>query len=125
MSAGRHRQARHPVRVPSHYHARMQCSDFALTAISLRRSHPKAPSLDVLDLAMQGSEGVSVDLSATWLAPGSPFGQVLAAALDRGMTPGEWATWSRPPADTVLRAALLAIWRDTVLRAFLARYSLT
>ena len=102
----------------------MQCPDFAAAASALRRSHPKAPAVDVLDVAMQGHEGSAVDLTGKWLAPGSPFGQVLAAALDVGITPEEWAAWTRPPADPALQSATLAAWRGDVLGAFVARYKL-
>ena len=104
---------------------KVQPPPFALTAATLRQSHPAAPALDVLDLAMQGHLGVCVDLSAAWLAPGSPFGQVLAAALDRTMSPEEWAASTRPPADPALQAAMLTIWRDDVLPPFVGRYRLT
>ena len=102
----------------------MQCPDFAAAASTLRRSHPKAPAVDGLDLAMQGHEGSAVELTGKWLAPGSPFGQVVATALDRGMQPEEWRAWTQPPADTVLQAAMLEIWRDVVMPAFVARYRL-
>ena len=103
----------------------MQCPDFAAAASTLRRSHPKVPALDVLDIAMQGHEGSAVELTGKWLAPGSPFGQVVAAALDRAMQPEEWRMWTQPPADPVLQAAMLEIWRDVVLPDFVARYRLT
>ena len=103
----------------------MQCPDFAAAAPALRRSHPKVPALDVLDLAMQGHEGSAVELTGKWLAPGSPFGQVLAAALDVAMTPEQWAAWTRPPADPALQSATLVAWRDSVLAAFVTRYRLT
>jgi len=103
----------------------MQCPDFAAAASTLRRSHPKVKALAVLDVVVRGQTGARVDLSAAWLMPGSPFGQVLAAALDPGMTPEEWARWTRQPADPALQSATLVAWRETVLAAFVARYRLT
>jgi len=103
----------------------MQCPDFAAVASTLRSLHPKAPALGVLDIAMQGHEGSAVDLTAKWLTPGSPFGQVVAAAMDPGMEPEEWRAWTQPPADPVLQAAMLEILRDVVMPAFVERYRLT
>ena len=94
-------------------------------AAALRLSHPEASALAVLDVVMRGDTGARVDLSAAWLMPGSPFGQVLAAALDLKMTPEEWARWTRPPADPALQSATLVAWRGDVLAAFVARYRLT
>jgi len=68
--------------------------------------------------------GAQVDLSAAWLAPGAPFGQVVAAAFDRAMSPADWAAWAGPPTDPALQSAALKAWREVVLPAFVARYGL-
>ncbi len=99
--------------------------DLASAAVALTHSHPNAPALDVLDVVLSGHAGASVDPSAAWLQPAAPFGQVLAAAFDRAMSPTDWAAWSVPPADPAMRAALASVWRDVVLGAFVARYGLT
>jgi len=46
---------------------------------------------------MQGHEGSALDLTGKWLTPGSPFGQVIAAALNRAMQPEERRMWTQPP----------------------------
>lgn len=51
-------------------------------AAAMRITHTQGPALEVLDLMMKWHEGSRVDLAASWLAPGKPFGQVLAASFD-------------------------------------------
>ena len=99
--------------------------DLAAAAATLARSHPHAPPLDVLDVVFASHAGATLDPAAEWLQPAAPFGQVLAAAFDRGMSPAEWAAWSRPPADPAMQAALVTVWRAHVLAAFAARFGLT
>ena len=99
--------------------------DRAAAAVALTRSHTDAPPLDVLDVVIRGHAGASIDPAAPWVLPVAPFGQVLAAAFDRGMSPAEWAAWSVPPADPALRLALHQTWRDVVLARFAARFGLT
>ncbi|MBI5721410.1 MAG: hypothetical protein HZC37_27385 [Burkholderiales bacterium] len=76
----------------------------------------------MLDLVFSGSRGAALDRSADWVAPWTELGQVVAATFDRGMTPAEWATLSRPPADPVLQIALRDIWHHEVLKAFADSY---
>ena len=96
----------------------------AEAAASLRCTHPHAPALDVLDIVFCGSCGALFDKEAPWVAPWAPLWQIVAAAFDQGMTPEEWATLSRPPADPTLQTALHGIWRSEVLEAFPSRYGL-
>jgi hypothetical protein len=96
----------------------------AQAALSLLASHPHAPLLDALSLVMQGRQGAMLDAAAPWLQPSSPFGQVLAGAFDRGMTPAEWALWTVPPADPALREALATVWREQVLERFAEKFGL-
>jgi hypothetical protein len=96
----------------------------AQAAVALRKSHPQAPPLEALDLAMRQRTGNLADLGeTTW--PTTPFGQLLALCLDRGMTPEEWLPIDNPLADPVMVAAMRQIWRDVVLTAFAKRYELT
>ena len=99
--------------------------DLAAAAVALARSHPHAPPLDVLDVVFRGHAGATLNQCAPWVLSAAPFGQVLAAAVDRGMSPAEWAAWSAPPADPALRLALRQAWCDVVLTAFAARFGLT
>lgn len=94
---------------------------FDAAAVAVTRSYPHAPPLDVVP---PGRTGVTLDLSAPWLQPAAPFGQVLAAAFDRRMTPAEWAAWSVPPAEPALWLALVTVWHDVLLAAFAARFAL-
>ena len=98
--------------------------DLAQAAAVLRASHPNVPPVEVLELVLQSRRGETLDAGATWVLPSSPFGQVIAAAFDRGMSPWEWAVMSVPPAAPLLREALATIWRDTVLQAFAAHFGL-
>ena len=98
--------------------------DLGHAAASLRASHPNVPPVEVLSLVLQGCDGHTLNAAAPWVLPSSPFGQVIAAAFDRGMSPWEWAVMSVPPADPMLREALATIWRETVLPAFAAHFGL-
>ena len=97
----------------------------AAAAVALTHSHEHAPPLDVLDVVFRGHAGATFDPAAPWARPAAPFGQLLAAAFDRGMPPADWAAWSAPSADPVLRLALARVWRDVVLARFAARFGLT
>jgi hypothetical protein len=70
-----------------------------------------------LDVVLGGHRGASLDPAAHYLQPGSEFGQVLAAAFDRGMSPADWRMVDNPVADPVLVAEL-----RTVLAAFADRF---
>jgi hypothetical protein len=58
----------------------------ANAAVALHRSHPQAPSLEILELAMRGRTGSLRGLGNTTRA-GSEFGAIMAGAFDRGMSP--------------------------------------
>ena len=90
-------------------------------AVALRRSHPHAPAIDVLDLFMQHQHGKHPDPAALWLVPSADFGAVLAVAFDRSFTPDEWARWTQPPPDPGMIVGTLRHWRDAVLGAFAVR----
>ncbi len=102
----------------------MSLKSLAAAAAALAATHPAAPAVDVLDVVFRGSAGRLLERDADWIRPASPFGQLLAAAFDRGMTPEEWRRWSGPPADPQLTAAVLIVWRDEVLSRFAARFGL-
>ena len=94
-------------------------------ALRIRASHAQASPVEVLDLVMEGRSifGDVLNLQAgAMLHPRTPFGQLLAQALDRTMTPQEWFDWSSPQADPTLRAGLLRVWQDHVLEKLLERY---
>ena len=94
-------------------------------ALRIRASHAQASPVEVLDLVMEGRSifGDVLNLQAgAMLHPRTPFGQLLAQALDRTMTPQEWFDWSGPQADPTLRAGLLRVWQDHVLEKLLERY---
>lgn len=109
---------------PSRYSVCMsQVSAIVSTALALRRSHPVAPPLDVLDLVMQGRCAVPADFGADGLPP-APFALLVADALDSAMTPEEWRVWTAHDADPRLRAGLLEIWRAEVWPRFVSRFDL-
>jgi hypothetical protein len=92
--------------------------------VALASSHPHAPPLDVLDVVLRGHTGSLAGFGPA-LAPGEPFGQVVVAAFDRGMSPADWKAFTAPTAAPMLRTAALSVWVSTVLPKFAARYSLT
>jgi hypothetical protein len=96
----------------------------ATAAVALAASHPGAPAADALEIVFRGSTGRHLDRGAPWIAPASPFGRLVAAAFDCGMTPEEWRRWSGPPADPQLTRAVLVVWRDEVLERFARRFGL-
>lgn len=68
----------------------------AAEVLTVRRSHPHVPALDVLDLVMKG--GRQLPESDDVAPPPAPFALVVAEAFDRGMTADEWRQWtSRRP----------------------------
>jgi hypothetical protein len=95
---------------------------------ALRRSHPRAPALDALDLVMQGRAGQALNFlevcapHGSLAAPATEFGQAVAAAFDRGMIPEDWIRLTSDAADPRLRNACLDIWRDEVFPKFERRY---
>lgn len=90
--------------------------------LTVRRSHPHAPALDVLDLVMKGRHQLP-DIDDIALPP-APFALVVAEAFDRCFAKDEWARWTIPPADPALSAAMLFAWRTEVWPKFVERYSL-
>lgn len=98
--------------------------DVARAAVALRKSHPHAPALEVLDVVMRQRAGCLADFGADQLDPGSPFGQIVAEAFDRAMTPAEWAVVTDSHADPVLVGALRSVWAREVLPRFAANYGL-
>lgn len=104
----------------------------AESTVDLGLSHAHAPPLDVLNLVMRGREGQTLDFSYPRARHGSladsasPFGQIVAAALDGGMDPPDWIDFTSDRAHAGMRATLLQIWRDDILGArFAKRYGVT
>lgn len=98
------------------------CQQLAAEAAALRRSHPQAPAADILELVFKGRSldaGGFADLAAD---PASSFGQLIAEAFDRGMTPQDWRSMTGPQADPRLVEALMEIWGTYVLPRFFARH---
>jgi hypothetical protein len=97
-------------------------------AVSLARTHPQAPALDVLDVVMRGRADQVLDFSdptsphGSLAGPGTPFAQLVAAAFDEAMTPAEWKAYTGAPADADMRDGCLQIWRVYVTPRFAARY---
>ena len=92
----------------------------AAEVLTVRRSHPHAPALDVLDLVIKGGRRLpEIDDIAP---PPSPFALVVAEAFDRGMTVDDWRRWTVPPADPALMVALRDVWLSEVWPRFVQRY---
>lgn len=101
-------------------------------AVSLSRSHPSAPAIDVLDLVMTGHQGQTLNFIEVGVriyslaAPSTEFGQIVAKALDRGMDAAEWVAFTGDKADPVQRDACLDVWRDEIFGVrFCGRYGVT
>ena len=95
----------------------------ARAAVGLHRSHSHAPSLDVLDAVMRDRAGSLVDFGSS-IDPCTPFGDILAEAFDRGMSPTDWRLIDAPATSAILRVALRTLWHDAVLVPFAQRYGL-
>ena len=98
-------------------------------ALSLRRSHPAAPLVEVFDVLLQGAAGQVLDFSGaaspsgTLMWPTSPFGQLVAEVFDPVMPPGDWGLIDLP--DPGLREKMHALWCAEVLPKIEARYRVT
>lgn len=105
-----------------------EAATLAQASVSLSRTHPHAPLLDVFDLVMKVRAGQTLDFSdaaspnGSLVAPSAPFGQLLAAAFDEAMTPAEWKGFTDAAADARLQEGCLEIWRVHVIPRFEARY---
>ena len=94
---------------------------FVDAAIALHRSHPHAPTVDVLDLALQGLDRRSMKFGPE-AEPPAPFGMMVAEVHDAtGLTLEEWGWLANPRIDPKLATALREIWRDKVWPRFLAQ----
>lgn len=93
-------------------------------AVALRRSHPQAPALDVLDLVMQHRTGSLASFGAD-IEPAKPFGLLIAEAFDTGMAPDDWRLVTHPNTPPSVVATLRGIWTGEVLPKFAKRYGLT
>ena len=98
--------------------------DIGLAAASLRRTHPSAPAVDVLDLVMQGRCVSLADLGDR-LHPCAPLGQIVAEVFDRGMAPQDWLLVTSPNSPPAVVQVLMSLWHSDVLPRFAARYKLT
>jgi hypothetical protein len=88
------------------------------TALDLRRTHPDAPAIDVLDLVMRAHRGSSPEFDAgrsDLTDPGTPFGQLLQAAFDPAY---DAAALEAAGVDADAR------WWHAVMEPFIERYEL-
>lgn len=102
----------------------------AENAAELVRSHPHASASDILELVMQGNEGMDLDFrdssvphgSHAW--PTTPLGQLIAAVFDHGMHPSDWQLVDRCDDPKVVEC-LLVIWKNDVLPKFAAHFNIS
>lgn len=93
---------------------------FVDAAVALHRSHPHAPTADVLEVALQGVDRRSLVFGQE-AEPPSAFGMMVAEVHDNtGFTLEEWGWLANPRIDPKLATALREIWRDKVWPRFLA-----
>ena len=97
--------------------------DVAHAAVAIRRSHPAAPALEVLDLCLTQRTGSLADFGSE-IEPATPFGFLLAEAFDTGMAPQDWSLYSHPSTPAAVVQVLRGIWDGEVLDKFASRYGL-
>jgi hypothetical protein len=90
-------------------------------ALKVRVSHPAVPTMDILDLVLQGRRARPLNFGA--ISPVSPFGLLVVEAFDRGMPVSDWIGFYRYPGPRVI-AALDDIWRKEVWQAFAAHFGI-
>ena len=90
-------------------------------ALKVRASHPAVPTMDILDLVLQGRRTRPFNFGA--ISPVSPFGLLVVEAFDRGMPVSDWIGFYRYPDPRVI-AALNDIWRKDVWPAFTAHFGI-
>ncbi|TBR77022.1 MAG: hypothetical protein EPN64_04695 [Burkholderiaceae bacterium] len=96
------------------------------TALAVRVSHPHAPALDVLDLAMTDRHGADPDFSDAGTPAGdhtdsaSPFGRLLRDAFAPGISDSELAERG----GTSNESEFLTRWQQLVIDPFAKRYRL-
>jgi hypothetical protein len=97
-------------------------------ALALRITHPHAPAIDLLDLVMRGHEDSDPDFTDDALPwgdhfdPRAPFGQLVAGAFDKAMSPADWLALTSEAADARVAETLMGLWADDVTPAFARRY---
>lgn len=90
-------------------------------ALKVRVSHPAAPTMDILDLVLQGRRTRPLNFGA--ISPVCPFGLLILEAFDRGMPVSDWIGFYRYP-DLRVIATLDDIWRKEVWPAFTAHFGI-
>ena len=80
-------------------------------ALKLRASHPAVPTLDILDLVLQGRRPRPINFGDITVV--SPFDLLVVEAPDRGMPVSDGTGFYRYP-DPCATAALDDIWRKEV-----------
>jgi hypothetical protein len=90
-------------------------------ALALRASHPHAPAVGVLDLAIKG-RGVWLEDFLEHVLPPSPFALLVAEAMGDCMMAAEWKAFTGPDANARVRDAMTREYATSVLPKFVKRY---
>ena len=100
------------------------------TALELTRTHPNAPAIEILDLAMQGHEGSDLNFEVwgrpfgDWTDACSPFGELLRRAFT-GRRADRLAAAQLASGDpTDLADMASSNWQADVIDPFARRYRL-
>ena len=90
-------------------------------ALALHESHPHAPAVDMLDLAMQRHQ-VWLEDFFEHMVPPSPFALLVAEAMGDSMSSAEWSVYTGPGADEKVRDATREQYATSVWPKFVKRY---
>lgn len=97
--------------------------DVALAALAVRRSHPRMPALEVLEVCLRQRAGRVSDFGGA-ITIGSPFAMIVAEAFDTGEPKRDWSVLNIQGTDPALIADLRQIWRVIILPAFAKHFGL-
>jgi hypothetical protein len=93
-------------------------------ALALRKSHPCAPAIDILDLVMRGRANLWLEDLFEHMVPPAPFALFVAQALGDASPSAEWLALTGPAADEKVRTFMRRSYDQTVLLRFCRRYGL-
>jgi hypothetical protein len=92
------------------------------TTLALRKSHPDAPAIAILDLVMRGRGDLWLGDLLKLMVPPEPFALLVAEALGDSSPTAEWLALTGPNSTPEVREAMRQSYLATVLVRFSRRY---